>query len=77
MTGPELVVVLRSSAGEAIGWQQGSVLGLYLHGLFESPAVLQALFGVTGRTIDSVFDGLADYVDRHFETGALARLVEE
>ena len=41
----------------------GNVLGLYLHGLFEDPAVLQALFGATARTLDSVFDGLADFID--------------
>ncbi len=65
---------LRNEAGEAIGWQRGSVLGLYLHGLFEAPAVLRALFGREARTLDSVFEGLADFVDRHFEPGALWRL---
>ena len=68
--------VLRNDAGEAIGWQRGSVLGLYAHGMFESPAVLQALFGTQTPTLDSVFDGLADYVDRHFEPGSLAQLIK-
>ena len=67
--------VLSNDAGEPIGWQRGSVLGLYAHGLFESAAVLQALFGVKTPTLDDVFDGLADFVDRHFEPGSLAQLI--
>jgi adenosylcobyric acid synthase len=37
----------------------GLVLGTYLHGLFEDPRVLQALFGQQARSLDSVFEGLA------------------
>ncbi len=45
---------------DELAWQNaaGNVLGLYLHGLFEDPAALHALFGATARTLDSVFDGL-------------------
>jgi len=46
-----------------------------LHGLFEDPAVLQALFGAAVPTLDTVFDGLADYVEKHFDAGVLAALV--
>ena len=62
-------------------WQNrsGNVLGLYLHGLLEDPAVLQALFGRPGdspvRTLDGVFDGLADAVEAHFAPGVLQALV--
>jgi adenosylcobyric acid synthase len=70
-------VALRNDEEVAIGWQKGSVLGIYLHGLFESPEVLNALFATGARTMDSVFDGLSDFVDRHFEAGALAGLIEE
>jgi len=73
----EVGVALRNDRGEAIGWQKGSVLGIYLHGLFESPAVLNALFDASPRTIDHVFDGLSDFVDRHFEAGVLAGLIGE
>ncbi|MES2101881.1 MAG: cobyric acid synthase [Pseudomonadota bacterium] len=69
-------VALRNAAGEAIGWQRGSVLGLYVHGLFESPAVMRALFGHAPRALDGVFDGLADFIDLHFEPGVLARLAQ-
>lgn len=72
---PAPQVALRNAAGEAVGWQSGEVLGLYAHGLFEQPAVLQALFGETGRPLERVFDGLADYVDLHFQPGSLESLI--
>nr|MBP6375538.1 cobyric acid synthase [Giesbergeria sp.] len=65
-----------------LAWQnaRGNVLGLYLHGLFEDPAALQALFGSTHgapvRTLDNVFDGLADALERHFAPGVLASLIQ-
>lgn len=63
-----------------LGWQgghggQANVLGLYLHGLFEDAGVLRALFGARSRTLDEVFDGLADFVDRHVGAETLNKLV--
>ncbi len=60
-----------------LAWQNGTgnVLGLYLHGLFESASVLSALFGTQARTLDAVFDGLADHVESHFIPGALDALL--
>jgi adenosylcobyric acid synthase len=64
-----------------LAWQNaaGNVLGLYLHGLFEDRAALQALFGQHGTrdvpTLDSVFDGLADYIEKHFAPGVLQSLI--
>jgi adenosylcobyric acid synthase len=67
----------RPALPQGLGWQNpaGNVLGVVLHGLFEEPAVLQALFGASVPTLDSVFDRLADVVDAHFDTGALPALL--
>jgi len=73
---PPARVALCNAEHEAIGWQQGSVLGAYAHGLFEDGAVLQVLFGAEVEPLDSVFDGLADFIETNFEPGALMRLLE-
>jgi len=68
----------RAVLPQGLGWQDdaGNVLGVYVHGLFEDPAVLRALFGAAAPTLDDVFEGLADYVGTHFRPGALAGLID-
>jgi adenosylcobyric acid synthase len=65
-----------------LAWQNaaGNVLGLYLHGLFEDPAALQALFGRPGLqvpTLDAVFERMADFIAQHFEPGVLDALIQD
>jgi adenosylcobyric acid synthase len=62
---------------DGLAWQNapGNVLGLYLHGMFEDPRVLHALFGAATPTLESVFDGLADFIGQHFEPGVLQSLI--
>lgn len=69
-------IALRNDEGQPIGWQRGNVMGLYAHGLFESPEVMRALFGAATRPLDAVFDGLAGFIDARFEPGSLMRLIE-
>ena len=59
----------RSAAlADGLGFVAGCRLGLAVHGAFESPAVVQALFGAApSRSLDAVFDELADAVERHLE----------
>jgi adenosylcobyric acid synthase len=67
----------REALPGGLGWQnaQGNVLGVYLHGLFEDRRVLHALFGATAPTLETVFDGLADFITTHFEPGVLDQLI--
>jgi adenosylcobyric acid synthase len=69
----------RVAIPDGLGWsnEQGNVLGVYLHGMFEDPSVLHALFGAKAPTLDSVFDGLAEFIDSHFRPGAISDLVRD
>jgi adenosylcobyric acid synthase len=72
------VPVIFDDQGEAIGWQgrgaRAHVLGLAAHGLFEHGPLLRAVCGQGARTLDSVFDGLADFVEAHLGAPTLRRL---
>jgi adenosylcobyric acid synthase len=68
--------VAREVIPGGLAWVKGNVFGLYLHGLFEDPAALKALFGASTPTLESVFEGLADYVEANFEPGFLPGLLQ-
>jgi adenosylcobyric acid synthase len=57
---------------EGSGFVAGPVLGIYLHGLFEQPALLSALFGAPpARSLEQAFDELADAVEANLSSDAL------
>jgi len=74
---PQMAQDGRAVMPGGLAWQnaRGNVLGLYLHGLFEDAAALHALFGAAAPTLDATFDGLADFIDTHFEAGVLQGLI--
>jgi len=57
---------------DGLGFVDGPVLGIYVHGLFEQPHVLEALFGVRPRrSLDQAFDELADAIEEYLDVPAL------
>jgi adenosylcobyric acid synthase len=66
----------RAVLADGAGWQRGALLGIYPHGLFESSAVIRALFGAEAPTLEDTPDGLADLIDSRFPAGVLASLLE-
>lgn len=62
-----------------LAWQNkaGNVLGCYLHGLFEDTAMLQTVFGASVPTLETVFDGLADFLQTHVEPAVLDALIQK
>jgi adenosylcobyric acid synthase len=59
------------------GFACESVLGITVHGAFEEPAVVGALFGrEPPRSLDTVFEELADLVEERLDMDALVRLAE-
>ena len=64
--------------GTPEGVRSANVVGTYLHGALESPAVLAALFGfqVEASEEDSTFDELAGWLERHSEARVLADLLQ-
>jgi adenosylcobyric acid synthase len=57
-------------------WVDGNVLATTVHGLFENPALVEAVTGIRPSSVlEDTFDLLADAVDEHLDTSLLCRLV--
>ena len=57
-----------------LGFMDGPVLGIYVHGLFEQPGILGALFGASPRrSLEQAFDELADATEKHVDVATLLR----
>jgi adenosylcobyric acid synthase len=59
-----------------LGFGASNVMGLYLHGLFEDPAVLEAFCGQAPPLLGATFEQLADAVDEHLDTGWIRSRLE-
>ena len=66
----------RAVLADGAGWQRGALLAVYPHGLFESSAVIHALFGAAAPSLEDTLDGLADFIDARFPAGVLASLLD-
>ncbi len=53
---------------DGLAFGSGNVMGLYLHGVFEDPAVLKAFAGAAPPVLDATFEQLADAVEEHIDT---------
>jgi adenosylcobyric acid synthase len=64
---------------QGLAWQNqsGNVLGCYVHGLFEEPKVVQALFGHQAPTLDTVMDGLAVFLEQHIPAETMRALIAD
>ena len=55
---------------------RGNVLGIYVHGLFEDPVVIKSLFGKEAKTLEVVFNNLADLIGQHIPKETLLSLIK-
>jgi adenosylcobyric acid synthase len=74
-SGIDARVALTDGNGQPLGWQAGNVLGVYAHGLFESPALVRALWGQGAPSVEDAFELLADQVDAHLDRRLLDRML--
>jgi adenosylcobyric acid synthase len=65
----------RPALSDDRGWVVGSVLGVTLHGVLETPSAVQALVGAAlARTLDEEIDALTDRVMAVLDVGAIDAL---
>jgi adenosylcobyric acid synthase len=57
------------------GFAKGSVLGISIHGAFEQSEIVERVFGRRPlRSLEDVFEGLADLVEDRLDMDAISRL---
>jgi adenosylcobyric acid synthase len=57
------------------GFAKGSVLGISIHGAFEQPEIVERVFGRSPpRSLEAVFEALADLVEDRLDMDAISRL---
>lgn len=67
---------LTAALPDDLGWASGPVLAVYLHGLFENPAITRAVVGAAPEgDLDAVLDELAAAVAPHIDFEAILALV--
>lgn len=60
---------------DGAGFVADNIIGIATHGLFESPAALQALFGSTpDESLDDALDRIADIAEQHLDMDTIDRL---
>jgi adenosylcobyric acid synthase len=66
---------LQEALPGGLGYVAGPMLAVYVHGVCEQPSLVDALVGeIPARTLDNVFDQLADALDEHVDMKTVARL---
>jgi adenosylcobyric acid synthase len=69
---------VRAALPDDLGYVDGPVLGIYLHGFFENAETLSAVLGdASPRSLDRCFDELADALEAHVDVGVLVKAAIE
>lgn len=73
------LTVTTGPAAEALphglGYASGAVLGIYAHGMFEEPALLNVMFDEKpARSLEMAFDELADAIEEHLDVSFLVKV---
>lgn len=74
---PRTITTVTADDGEPLGWQCGSVLGTYVHGLFEDARISRRLFGVSAPDLETTFDRMAEVIERSFGRPTLTALAQQ
>ncbi len=84
MAAQTLTVTLENDSGHAIGWRHGNVRGVYVHGLLENPAYLEAFLNRAGlkspgslETLDARLDAIASRVKASLAWDRIENLIRE